>query len=216
MHPAIETRHDRIRGCGWRSPGGLYLVSDGIAAPCGRLPIPLETCPTCSSGIKPARGWTWVDGRKLAEPYPCKPEPDHHPVCGMANPVERVGLIWIGVAYYARPNDFIHEASELGVSRRIPAVPRGFKLGETWVWLAHRNCILDGDPRPFDPDWSPEYTAGVFQVFEPSAIEYVCKGDETDEKLDTLVRHGVTPIQIKRIGGTREIFAPGGNGNGTG
>jgi hypothetical protein len=26
---AIEIRHDRQRGCGWRKPGGMYLVAGG-------------------------------------------------------------------------------------------------------------------------------------------------------------------------------------------
>lgn len=57
----IQTRYDQQRGCGWRTPGGLYLMAGGVAAPCGKLPLPLTTCPTCSAGVKFARGWTWVD-----------------------------------------------------------------------------------------------------------------------------------------------------------
>ena len=54
---AVEAK----RGCGYRKVGGLYLVSDGLGIPCDRLPITLEVCPCCGAGIKPARGWTWVD-----------------------------------------------------------------------------------------------------------------------------------------------------------
>jgi hypothetical protein len=33
------------------------------------------------------------------------------------------------------------EAARMGVSRRITAVPRDFKVGETWVLLGHRKAI---------------------------------------------------------------------------
>ena len=55
------------RGCGFRKKGGLYLVSEGLAAPCGKLPIPLTVCPVCGQGIKPSRGWTWINGKKLVD-----------------------------------------------------------------------------------------------------------------------------------------------------
>lgn len=63
---AIETR----RGCGYRKVGGLYLVGSPDGLDCHRLPLPVERCPTCDHGIKPARGWTWV-GRELLLPTPC-------------------------------------------------------------------------------------------------------------------------------------------------
>ena len=35
----------------------------------------------------------------------------------------------------------MREASKMGVSRRITAVPRDFVVGETWVLLGHRKAI---------------------------------------------------------------------------
>lgn len=70
----IETRYDRERDCGWRQPGGLYLVSNGVMARCGRLYLPLTVCHTCGCGIKPTRGWTWVKVPTFvvdAEPMSC-------------------------------------------------------------------------------------------------------------------------------------------------
>jgi hypothetical protein len=58
MSAVIETRYDRKRGCGWRKPGGLYLCADGVGGVCGKLPIPLDICPTCHGGIKFCRSWT--------------------------------------------------------------------------------------------------------------------------------------------------------------
>ena len=61
----IETRVEKARKCGRRKPGGIYIVSDGELGDCGRLPIPLTSCPTCGGGFHAARGWTWVDGRAI-------------------------------------------------------------------------------------------------------------------------------------------------------
>jgi hypothetical protein len=68
----VKLSHEKPRGCGRRKPGGLYLVAPGDGAPCCKLPIKLDVCPTCHAGIKPARGWTWVDGDALlATAGPC-------------------------------------------------------------------------------------------------------------------------------------------------
>ena len=131
MHPAVRVLVESARGCGYRSAGGIYLMSGGFSVPCGRLPIPLETCPTCSAGIKPARG----------------------------------------------------------ISRRISQVPRDFNLLTTWVWLAHRRAI----PHAQGPS-----TAGVFRAFKPERVEYVLKGDETDEQIDDLLSRGLSPVKVIR------------------
>lgn len=136
---AIEAR----RGCGFRKVGGLYLVSDGRGVVCDRLPISLEVCPTCGHGIKQARGWTWVDPAALVggvhpnctDEFPC-------PLCMAPHTLgPRAGLLWIGERFYRTVREFDREAAELGISRRIGAVPRGFKCGETWVLFAHPKAI---------------------------------------------------------------------------
>lgn len=178
------------RGCGYRKPGGLYLVSDGLSAPCGKLPIPLEVCPCCCGGIKPTRGWTWVNGTQLAADKACLAAGTTNcALCPMSKPMGRVGLLWVGEAYYKSTQSFVDEAHRQGVSRRISGVPRDFKLGETWVWLAHRKCIEN-------PDGS--WTAGVFRAFKPRAIEYVVRGDETDDELESLCKRGITPVRVVR------------------
>jgi len=115
-------------------------------------------------------------------------------------------LLWIGSQFYKRPIDWTAEAIKQGVSRRISAVPKDFKVGETWVLVAHREAItiqeaviLDGERR------DAEYQAGIFHAFKPTAIEYVVKGDETEEELERLVKRGITPVQIARIGEQQEL-----------
>lgn len=41
----------------------------------------------------------------------------------------------------------------MGISRRISAIPRGFKLGEHYVLLAHPKIKEIVDPRTGDVDW---------------------------------------------------------------
>jgi hypothetical protein len=114
----------------------------------------------------------------------------------------RVGLLWIGEAHYKSIQDFTAEAASMGLSRRISAVPRDFKLGETWVWLAHPKAIVMS---PAEGEKDPEYAPGVFHVFKPSRIEYVVKGTETEEDMDALEKRGLTLVQVERIGKQEEL-----------
>lgn len=149
----IQTRNETKRGCGFRKPGGIYLVAGAPSAPCGRLPIALDVCPTCHHGVKPSRGWTWIDVRPFLDPdFKC---PDATPVvwtgqtkremcmCPLepARAPERIGLLWIGERYYPTPDDFLREGSAMGISRRVSAIPVDFKIGETWIGFAHRKVI---------------------------------------------------------------------------
>lgn len=195
----IAIRHDRKRGCGWRKPGGLYLVCEGEGKFCGKLPIPLERCPTCNGGIKPARGWTWVDAVALLRSVRCRLWPDGCLDCP-ANIQDAIaakaGLLWIGEAFYPTPQDWQREAREQGISRRIPALPLGFKLGETWVLLAHRRVI----PVTVEDGQAPRWAPGIFQLFKPSRVEYVVKGVETNVELADLMERGITPVRVVREG----------------
>lgn len=184
------------RGCGYRKVGGIYLVSDALGAPCDRMPYPLEVCPCCGAGVKPARGWTWIDPVKLfgehmgcRDTLPC-------PICQPAfffgektlvngktlETAKRAGLLWIGDQFYS-PTEFLSEAAMLGVSRRISAVPRGFKVGETWVFLAHSKACHRWDINKVDPHGQigelEEYP-GIFCVFKPKRIELIVNQSEYD------------------------------------
>lgn len=195
MHPAVQLRVEERRGCGFRKPGGVYLVSDGPSAPCGKLPIPLEICPTCGQGIKPARGWTWIHATALLASRECQ-SPDCSPRCPLAGSLGRAGLLWIGEAFYGRPEDWTAEARRLGVSRRISAVPRGFVVGQTWVLVAHRKAIRNPDD---------SWTAAIFHAFCPQRIEYVVRGDETDEQIEDLLKRGLTPVLVRRVQEQHEL-----------
>ena len=187
----IQTRFDSKRGCGYRKVGGTYLMGPAPQAACCKLPFALTVCPTCHAGIKPTRGWTWVDAAVLFATQPCA-----DPGCGCplddCGRLTSTGLLWVGGAFYKTADEFLLEAQRLGVSRRIPAVPRGFVLGETWVLLAHRKLC----PLP-QPDGSTLLKPGVFSAFKPTAVEYVVRGDETKEELETKVKRGITPVKVQ-------------------
>jgi hypothetical protein len=208
----VEVRNDKHRGCGWRKPGGLYLVAEGPLGSCGKLPIPLCTCPTCGHGVKPARGWQWTDADALTAPYKCPREKaDGCTRCPLSGKIGRAGLLWIGGVYYKTPGDFTRESATHGLSRRISRVPRGFIPGKTYVLTAHREAISDTCPECHGNGGKfgkPTCDAcdstgiikqqGIFGVFLPTAVEYVVTGKETENELTALIKRGITPVRIER------------------
>ncbi len=193
----IQERIEGKRGCGYRKPGGIYLVGPPTGQSCCKLPFPLTVCPCCGTGIKPARSWTWVDTDALfhgPDEKSCIQEfgnVDAEPMCPLRFKIGMAGLLWIGEKFYKTPDNFLQEANTMGISRRISTVPRGFEPGKTWVLLAHRKaCVVDVDG---EQDFGP----GIFSVFRPSAVEYVTKGDETQEGLERLAKRGLTPVVVR-------------------
>lgn len=213
---SIRTSVEGARGCGYRKPGGIYLVSPALAEPCSKLPIELHSCPVCSSGIKPARGWTWIQPDPLLDPGPHGSK-RHDRVCPLGTAIDwsevddegrrrRAGLIWIGEKFYSTPREFMAEASSMGVSRRVSKVPREFVLGETWVALAHRVAIAGECEHGVPPETicracpdevsSAGWLPGVFTFFRPSAIEYIVTGDESEDELDALEARGFDLVRV--------------------
>jgi len=175
---------EAARGCGFRQVGGLYLVADGMSASCGMLPIPLDLCPLCGHGIKQARGLQWVHYKLLHEFVVHRCKEKHCAHCRIGNPVGEIelggvtetvsrltpewhyGMIWIGATHYASAQTFTKEALELGVSRRVKAIPKGLVVGETLVLVAH--------PKGYPPDAThKDPRPGVFHAFVPKAIDLI-------------------------------------------
>lgn len=189
--PTIHNRSDSKRGCGYRKPGGMYLVSDpGKLLPCCRLPFGLHVCPTCRSGIKPSRGMTLFNPRALmgSETFqaPCVVSglPQAH-FCPLTELPEQAILMWVGEKFYPTAMEWMVEAAQQGASKRIARVPKGIVLGETKVFVAHRKVQI-----------GPDLVPAIFHVFTPSRIEYVVKGDETAEKLEKLEKRGITLVSV--------------------
>ncbi|NIN00500.1 MAG: hypothetical protein GTO24_21180 [candidate division Zixibacteria bacterium] len=204
MHKAIQVRRESRRGCGWRKVGGLYLMGMLPAKPCGRLPIPCETCPCCGRGIKPARGWTWVDADEIIRAAPeCKTKKQCR-ACIVERVVKdmhalgRAGLIWIGEKHYPTVGHFNRESDLMGISRRLSSIPNDFELGKTYVLLAHRRAIIEGEVKIIEGG-GIEFKPGIFAVFKPTHIEIVVKGDEPDDVIEGYLKRGLTPIMIEKI-----------------
>lgn len=236
--PITVSREGR-RGCGYRKVGGIYLVASGEGKSCGLLPLELHNCPTCGSGIKQTRGWTWIDPSELFKDEHCE-ECDRHiegkrvirqhvdvmfdeqaerlyTYCRFSQ-VHRAGLLWVGEKFYATPEEYSNEAREMGISRRIKAVPREYIPGETWVLLAHpKVSFREKDARAFAA--APvlgeriaeigERRPGIFRAFLPDRIEKIVRGDESEEEIAAIEAAGMVPVQVERLGENVELFGEG-------
>jgi hypothetical protein len=179
------------RGCGFRKIGGLYLVSDGRGVVCDRLPIVLGICPTCGHGVKQTRGFTWVDAAALAGVHPNCKDDFACPLCMAPHELGRCGLLWIGEKFYKTPDDFDREAASLGVSRRITAIPRGFKVGETWILFAHPKAVQVVGVMEID------YKPGIFKVWRPQRIEKILpESKRGSEEAAALSEKGITAVFV--------------------
>lgn len=185
----IHTRIEKIRGCGYRKPGGKYLVSGEPAKYCGKLPIELSVCPCCNQGIKFSRSFQWIQ-MKLIEDAPCRLKDDCR--CSAFEqpwnfgPEEKIGLMWVGEKHYKTPGHFLKEANTMGISKRIATMPKDLVVGETWILLAHIKAIPGEEPKP-----------AIFQAFRPTAVEYVITGEESEEELDKLEQRGYTIVKVE-------------------
>ena len=201
--PEIQIRYDRERGCGWRDPGGLYLVTEGAARGCGLMPFPLTKCCACGQGVKPSRGWTWIEPAMLFDQAPQFCEQSQCESCPMAVPrrltLGRAGLLWCGTRYYPKPEHWLQETIEQGVSRRISGLPRGFEVGKTWVYMAHRDVERDLF-NAHNLEETDDVTGAIVYVFLPTAVEYVVRGDESEEQLEQLEERGITLVRVVKCG----------------
>ena len=226
---------EKKRGCGYRKVGGLYLVGSGIAVACDRLPYELTICPTCNQGIKFTQGFTWVDGLKFFGKHekwelenksatdedtinvPCG---DIDPIC---NPERKYGLMWVGEKFYTTEN-FIKEAREMGISKRIAHVPRGLKIGD-FILLAHKKAVtktvawqnnakcrscrgIGAKYGLFRPKASKELCAdrshtevrvqGIFYGFHLTAIEKIITESQSENKelMKELEGNNIKPVIV--------------------
>jgi hypothetical protein len=190
MPPKIITKKENARLCGYRKKKGIYLISDGLAAPCDKLPVPLCACPTCGGGIKQARGFTWIDSKLFQTKY-CSGDCQS---CPFNDKDKKWGLLWVGQKFYSTPNAFTHEAKVMGVSKKIGRVPYDLKIGETWIALAHPHAIVTVSGKDIIKQ------AGIFHAFRPTRIEYVVTGRETEKDLLALEKRGFTLVNVEPAG----------------
>jgi hypothetical protein len=122
--------------------------------------------------------------------------------CPICNPWKKsFGLMWVGKSFYS-PSEFIKEAEKMGISKRIPQLPRWITLGETWILLAHQKVRegisleqIKSNGLIKDTKESP----AIFYAFKPQRIEMpVWKDDISDEEILFLEKKGITPVLIEK------------------
>ncbi len=201
------------RGCGFRKVGDLYLVGGFFAVQCDRLPYPLDICPVCGGGIKVSRAFTQVNPLALFGNHgDCVDE--SHP-CRLCDPTSDIAFIMrVGEKFYPTPGHFTDEAMAMGISKKIPFIPKELELGRTHIFLAHpKACVIqvpavlqaagaiaDGEASPqarlLDAE-KIEYRMGIFAAFTPKGIEQlVWKNHATPKELESLAKRGITPVVI--------------------
>jgi hypothetical protein len=216
------------RGCGYRHVGGLYLCGEYIPVACDRLPYPLDVCPVCGAGIKVSRGFTKINPLRLFGLHDfaeCNGKSgifvqncsDKIRPCFVCDPTDEPAFIMgVGEKYYKTPADFQEEAHRLGVSKRIPFIPKELELGKTVLYLAHpKACQVaesvglqqalalagpedsSNQHRLMDSE-KVEYKLGIFTAFIPHRVEkLIWEHDATPEELAKLEKRRITPIVIK-------------------
>lgn len=206
------------RGCGFRQPGGLYLVSGGPSVICDRLPVPIVPCACCGYVPPQTRGFAWVSGRWLGDhrKYTVRANPNvltrcfdavapwgenfvggRDPIC-LSSEEPRL-LLWVGKRYYS-PESFAEESDRLGVSKRIPEIPDGLILGKTWAFLAHPEACVEPVSAGFRwlfGDGVVYPAPGVFQAFVPQRVELILHESEaTAERVAKEAARGVSVVII--------------------
>lgn len=201
------------RGCGFRKVGGMYLCGEFFSSPCDRMPWPLTVCPVCGQGIKVSRGFTQINPYRLWGMHQdCQ---DVFRPCHLCDPQDQPAYIMmVGAGSYPTPQDFVKEALAMGISKRIPFIPRGLELGKTVVYLAHpKACevkesavpqqampIIEeaqtNQPKLLDAE-RIEKRIGIFCAFIPKKVEkLIWKSKATPEELEKLEHRGISPVII--------------------
>lgn len=205
---------EEVRGCAFRKVGALYLCGNYTPVPCDRLPYALDICPTCGGGIKVSRGFTKINPLDLFGYHqPCSDV--IHP-CWMCDPRSDPAFIMrVGEQHYKMTSDFVQEAFRLGISKRIPFIPKELKLGGTVIYLSHpKACLVresvalqqamaivtSGDvntPQLFEVE-KVEHKMGIFSAFIPQRVEkLIWESDATPEEIQALEKRGITAVVIK-------------------
>ena len=205
---------EQIRGCGWRKVEAMYLCGEYIHAPCDRMPLPLTTCPVCGQGIKVSRGFTRINPLDLWGPHDkCT---DRMRPCHLCDPQNQPAYIMLVGKKSYTPDEFLVEAQRMGVSKRIPFIPKELELGKTVIYLAHPKAVEVREPlaiqqamaiaknrSSLQPSLFPEemvkptYQMGIFCAFIPKRVEkLIWQSEATPEELEKLQKRGITPIIV--------------------
>ncbi len=206
---AIEPK----RGCGYRKVDGLYLEGVYIPVPCDRLPVELGACPVCGSGIHFTRAMIEINPLKLwGYHQPCG---DHFRPCKVCDPPDELAYIMMVGSKFYSPESFLEEANRLGISKRLPFIPKKLIVGKTIVYLAHPQAVEVREPvalqqalaivesqessqnRLLEAEQKPKKKMGIFCAFIPHRIVQIVKeSDATEERKAELAKRGITLVIV--------------------
>ncbi len=218
----IRTSVENRRGCGYRSPGGLYLMGGYPVEPCHRLPFELSVCPACGQGIKPARGWTWIDGVELFAPGCEQVISEHDAKTDLRVGVSTHCIICVVCAPSQlvpqkefKPNEEPPEhfgmSGLIWIGEKFYPTPETFIDEATAMGVSRRikvvpNGFVLGETWVFfahrftvedeDNPAVEKRHPGIFRAFMPTSIEYIIKGDETEKELEDMEKRGISLVKV--------------------
>lgn len=176
------------RGCGYRKVGGLYLIgSTGNLISRDRLPVPLIACEVCGERPRFNRGISKIDPLRMFGPHglfvddSCK----DGTLDAICFPGLSAYLMWVGKEY--TPAEFVAEAMVLGISKRIPRMPKGIQRGD-WIYLAQQRVT----------DWHPGEGDAIFFAFQLDHVEKVITNEQASNPavLKELEEKGIVPFIV--------------------
>lgn len=206
------------RGHTWLQPDFFtpHESRQGCSCTHGSMGGPCSVCGHSHPIAEPCASWMPETG--------CRDE-SSCPVCRNREDFGPHLLLWIGRGHYS-PDAYLKESRELGVSRRLSAMPKGLVIGETWVLLAHLDAVQPKMPeacsrcgasehqhgpeqdqlrwnssapeRPVCGEFDPpKPTPGIFCAFVPHAVELILKqSDATPERIEKEAKRGVTVVTV--------------------
>jgi hypothetical protein len=191
---------EQERGCGWRKIGGFYLCGEGVSVACDGLPLDLEPCSECGFAMGFSRGVQLIPRgyleSKVQRAHKTRDCTDTFP-CAVCTPGQTTAFMWVSKDLYS-PSSFIAEARKMGVSKRFArgSLPREFKIGQTWVLLAHKKANFLKDPQDFTKGYNE--APGVFYAFRPQRIEVPMWKDSEAQEIRDLEVQGFTVVLIDK------------------
>lgn len=117
-------------------------------------------------------------------------------------------IMWVGSNYYPTIEDFVTEGKALGISKRINNIPDGFVIGQSRIFLAHRDGARGKGERE-----AGERTGTLFGFFMPERIDLIIQNQNSvaqmkkalNEAQITLVSAASVKTEAQRGCGYRRV-----------
>lgn len=192
----VITKAESSRGCGFRKPGGFYMVvdKDTVWMECGFFPIPLPR------GVKFSRAPKKMTfGEIIPKNHSCSTSKKCIGCFSMIKDDHPCILTWVGASHYKNADLFVKEAKRQGISRRVSRYfLKNVKVGKTIVFMAHQY----GRAIKNEKTGLTEHQCSVFGSFVPQRIEYVVTGEESEAWLNELESRVITLVHVIKISDT--------------